>query len=299
MLPPAQLFLRDLDGRSLLISFGARASVPACEVLAAAAAACRLPLPQLRLFTGSAVLSWRSEADTRLLFAAPEGLLPSCSLLLPLCGGKARVTLIPGVCSGFEKLGAAEAERVLGGTLDARLSAAWTDSATVGLVVTTFGAVATFADTFAVTVAAAVAFAVAVAETVAVFGAVVTEGVARLSAASGGSSVTGLTHVAVAVAGMGAVCVDTAGPALSCEADLAGAADVAAASAGSACVMLERVADSGGKTSPLTRSGTAATGSCVNTGAGSSWRRVLGSAAISIRTSGFCPFQRVLRVSPS
>jgi len=91
MLPPAQLFLRDLDGRSLLISFGARASVPACEVLAAAAAACRLPLPQLRLFTGSAVLSWRSEADTRLLFAAPEGLLPSCSLLLPLCGGKARV----------------------------------------------------------------------------------------------------------------------------------------------------------------------------------------------------------------
>jgi hypothetical protein len=85
MVKQAQALLRGLDGRTRCLSFGARGRVPCREVLSAVAAACALPDGAFLLVTGAGVVSSGS-AD----LVACDGLLPSLSLLLPLCGGKAR-----------------------------------------------------------------------------------------------------------------------------------------------------------------------------------------------------------------
>ena len=89
MVARAQLLLRDLDGRTRVLDLGPRESVPATDVFSAVAAACRLPPAAFRLATGSRVLCRDSGA-----LRAVNGLLPTCSVVLSLCGGKVRKPVI-------------------------------------------------------------------------------------------------------------------------------------------------------------------------------------------------------------
>ena len=85
-MPHAQLLLRDLEGRTRVLDLGVgRASVPCSELFAAASAATGLPLSAVRLATGTRQLRCGAEE-----LAVVDGLLPSCTLVLPLCGGKVR-----------------------------------------------------------------------------------------------------------------------------------------------------------------------------------------------------------------
>ena len=103
----AQVLVRDLEGapsellcltrltlprpgRTRLLDFGARHRVPVTDVYNAVAAACLLPAGSFRLATGS--LSLRCDGDDLL---SSDGLLPSCSVLLTLCGGKVRPRCSP------------------------------------------------------------------------------------------------------------------------------------------------------------------------------------------------------------
>ena len=77
-----QIFVRDLQRtRCLQLRSGA---VSGRELRATVAAATGLPLPELRLVSGT-----REVHDDAVLHAA-GGLFPSCTVLLRLCGGKAR-----------------------------------------------------------------------------------------------------------------------------------------------------------------------------------------------------------------
>ncbi len=83
----AQLLLRGLDGRTRVLRFPGREAVPVADVLAAASAACALPLGSFRLATGARALSARGT-----LPCDAHGALPSCTVLLSLLGGKARTS---------------------------------------------------------------------------------------------------------------------------------------------------------------------------------------------------------------
>jgi hypothetical protein len=89
----SQLLLRDLDGRTRVLRFqgnGASGSVACEEVLRVAGAACALPRGAFRLVTGT-----REVAGEGALTCDAHGLLPSCTVLLRLLGGKVRFAAAP------------------------------------------------------------------------------------------------------------------------------------------------------------------------------------------------------------
>lgn len=78
----SQAFVRDLDSRTLCLSFDG-AEVNGAQLRSAVSARSGLPLSEMRVTTGM-----REVTDTCVLRAGREGLLPSCTVLLRLCGGK-------------------------------------------------------------------------------------------------------------------------------------------------------------------------------------------------------------------
>ena len=80
----SQLLLRGLDGRTRVLRFPRAERVACADVLHAAAAACALPPGGFRLVTGAAEVTPHGAP----LRVDAHGLLPSCTVLLRLCGGK-------------------------------------------------------------------------------------------------------------------------------------------------------------------------------------------------------------------
>ncbi len=106
----SQLLLRDLDGRTRVLRFaGSRAGggVACDEVLRAAGAACALPRGAFRLVTGT-----REVTGEGALACDAHGLLPSCTVLLRLLGGKVRAVAPAPVCALFSLKRGAERRRV-------------------------------------------------------------------------------------------------------------------------------------------------------------------------------------------
>ena len=78
----SQAFVRGLDSRTRCLQFDGE-QVPGAQLRCAVAAATGLPLPEMRLITGK-----REVTDSFVLRAGADGLLPSLTVLLRLCGGK-------------------------------------------------------------------------------------------------------------------------------------------------------------------------------------------------------------------
>lgn len=77
-----QAFVRGLDSRTRCLQFDG-VEVSGAQLRGAVAAASGLPLSEMRLVTGT-----REVMDGCVLKAGADGLLPSCTVLLRLCGGK-------------------------------------------------------------------------------------------------------------------------------------------------------------------------------------------------------------------
>ena len=84
----SNLLVRDLDGRTrcLVLSNPGRRAVPGEDALRAVSRATGLPAGHFRLVTGTREVTARGQP----LPCDAQGGLPTCTVLLRLCGGKAR-----------------------------------------------------------------------------------------------------------------------------------------------------------------------------------------------------------------